>query len=73
MVERRGRPSQRCRTFLRNHPPDVAAVDVWINVTTNPTAEWFACQITDAFPWDDALEYLTAIGTKSMARSSHAD
>jgi hypothetical protein len=23
---------------------------VWINVTTNPTAEWIACQITEAFP-----------------------
>jgi hypothetical protein len=27
---------------------------VWINVTTNPTAEWTAHQITVAFPWDDA-------------------
>jgi hypothetical protein len=26
---------------------------VWINVTTNPTAEWIACQITQAFPWDE--------------------
>ena len=26
---------------------------VWINVTTNPTAEWIARQITEAFPWDD--------------------
>jgi hypothetical protein len=25
---------------------------VWINVTTNPTAEWVARQITEAFPWD---------------------
>jgi transposase InsO family protein len=25
---------------------------VWINVTTNPTAEWLARQITEAFPWD---------------------
>jgi hypothetical protein len=31
---------------------------VWINVTTNPTAEWIACQITEAFPWDDAPQYL---------------
>src|SRR5665811_2519953 len=31
---------------------------VWINVTTNPTAEWIARQITEAFPWDDAPEYL---------------
>jgi hypothetical protein len=27
---------------------------VWINVTTNPTAEWVAHQITEAFPWDEA-------------------
>src|SRR3979409_754998 len=31
---------------------------VWINVTTNPTAEWIARQITEAFPWDDAPQYL---------------
>jgi len=77
MVKRRGWPSQGWRTFLRNHAPDVAAMDlfvvptigfdllyafiivrldrrdlVWINVTTNPTAEWVARQITEAFPWD---------------------
>ena len=26
--------------------------------TTNPTAEWIARQITQAFPWDDAPKYL---------------
>jgi transposase InsO family protein len=31
---------------------------VWISVTTNPTAEWIARQITQAFPWDDAPKYL---------------
>src|ERR1700716_3317170 len=31
---------------------------VWINVTTNPTAEWIACQITEAFPWAEAPRYL---------------
>jgi transposase InsO family protein len=31
---------------------------VWINVTANPTAEWIARQITEAFPWDDAPHYL---------------
>ena len=31
---------------------------VWINVTANPTAEWVARQITEAFPWDDASQYL---------------
>jgi hypothetical protein len=73
MVKRRGPRSQGWRTFLRNHAPDVAAMDlfvvptigfdllcafiivrldrrdlVWINVTTNPTAEWVARQITEA-------------------------
>ena len=83
MVKRRGPPSQGWRTFLRNHAPDVAAIDmfvvptigfkllygivimrldrrrlVWTNVTTNPTAEWIARQITEAFPWDQAPRYL---------------
>ena len=46
---------------------------VWINVTTNPTAEWIARQITEAFPWDDAPNISSAIGTKSMARLSPVD
>src|SRR5881396_3682874 len=79
MVKRCGPPSQGWRTFLRNHAPDIAAMDlfvvptigfdllyalvivrlarrdlVWINVTSNPTAEWVARQITEAFPWDEA-------------------
>src|ERR1700716_1732356 len=83
MVKHRGPPSQGWRTFLRNHAPDIAAMDlfvvptigfdllygfvivrldrrdlVWINVTTHPTAEWVARQITEAFPWDDAPQYL---------------
>ncbi|SIO52187.1 Integrase core domain-containing protein [Bradyrhizobium erythrophlei] len=83
MVKHRGPPSQGWRTFLRNHAPDIAAVDlfvvptigfdllyacvivrlgrrelVWINVTANPTAEWVARQITEAFPWDEAPHYL---------------
>ena len=31
---------------------------VWTNVTTNPTAEWIARQLTEAFPWNDAPRYL---------------
>jgi len=31
---------------------------VWINVTSNPTAEWIARQVTQAFPWDAAPRYL---------------
>ena len=31
---------------------------VAIGVTTNPTAEWIAGQVTDAFPWDEAPNHL---------------
>jgi transposase InsO family protein len=31
---------------------------VWINVTANPTADWIARQVTEAFPWDQAPQYL---------------
>jgi hypothetical protein len=31
---------------------------VWINVTANPTAEWVAHQITEAFPWEEAPHHL---------------
>jgi transposase InsO family protein len=83
MAKRDGLPSQGWRTFLRNHAPDIAAMDlfvvptlgfdllyafvivrldrrdlVWINVTANPTAEWIARQLTEAFPWDEAPRYL---------------
>src|SRR6266851_573172 len=83
MVKQWTPPSQGWRTFLRNHAPDIAAMDlfvvptvgfdllyafvivrldrrdlVWINVTVNPTAEWVARQITEAFPWDEAPRYL---------------
>jgi transposase InsO family protein len=83
MVKRRGPPSQGWGTFLRNHAPEIAAMDlfvvstigfdlvyafilirldrrdlVWINVTTNPTAEWIARQLIEAFPWNEAPRYL---------------
>jgi transposase InsO family protein len=29
-----------------------------LTVTANPTAEWIARQITEAFPWDEAPDYL---------------
>jgi hypothetical protein len=83
MVKRRGPPSQGWKIFLRNHAPDITAIDlfvvptigfdllyafvivrlgrrdlVWINVTSNPTAEWVARQITEAFPWNEAPRYL---------------
>ena len=38
---------------------------IWINATANPTAEWVARQITQAFP--------SAIATGSMAALSPAD
>jgi len=31
---------------------------IHFNVTTNPTAEWTAQQIVNAFPWDEAPRYL---------------
>ncbi len=29
-----------------------------LSVTANPTAEWIARQVTDAFPWNEAPDYL---------------
>jgi len=29
-----------------------------VSVTTNPTAEWIARQVTEAFPWDEAAHRL---------------
>ena len=40
---------------------------VWINVTTNPTTEWIARQITEAFPWNEV------IGIASMVPPSRTD
>lgn len=31
---------------------------VWTNATANPTAEWIARQITEAFPWKEAPKYM---------------
>jgi transposase InsO family protein len=31
---------------------------LWFAVTSNPTAEWLARQITEAFPWNTAPKYL---------------
>jgi transposase InsO family protein len=31
---------------------------VWTNATANPTSEWIARQIIEAFPWDEAPHYL---------------
>jgi transposase InsO family protein len=83
MVKRRGPPSQGWRTFLRNHAPDIAAMDlfvvptigfellyafvivrldrrelIWVSATANPTAEWVARQLTEAFPWNEVPQFL---------------
>ena len=31
---------------------------VWVAVTTNPTADWIARQISEAFPWNEVPRYL---------------
>jgi hypothetical protein len=36
MVKRRGPPSQEWRTFLRNHAPDIAAMDFFVVPTIGP-------------------------------------
>jgi hypothetical protein len=46
---------------------------VWINVTANPTAEWIARQLAEAFPWTLRRATSSAIGIKSMEPSSHTD
>ena len=43
---------------------------LWIGVTTNPTAQWLAHQITEAFPWDTARPFSSATMTALMARYS---
>jgi hypothetical protein len=49
------RPSSAQYSLCRG---DCAWTGRWINVTANPTAEWVARQITEAFPWDEAPHYL---------------
>ena len=98
MAKRSGPPSQGWRTFLRNHAPDIAAIDLfvvptigfrllygivimrldrrrllWTNVTANPTAEWIARQITEAFPWDEAPRHLLRTATGLTVLSSFTD
>ena len=39
---------------------------IWISVTTHPTAEWLARQITEAFPWDSAPKILIRDNDKAF-------
>src|SRR3954447_4428938 len=83
MMRRHGPRGEGWWTFMRNHAPEIAAMDlfvvptlafnvlygllilrierrelVWVGVTTSPTADWIARQITEAFPWESAPIYL---------------
>jgi transposase InsO family protein len=40
-----------------------------LSVTANPTAEWIARQITDAFPWNEAPDYLIRDRDASYGRA----
>jgi hypothetical protein len=44
---------------------------VTISVTANPTAEWIAGQVTDAFPWDEAPGHLIRAATEPSAYPTH--
>jgi transposase InsO family protein len=39
---------------------------IWYAVTTHPTAEWLARQITEAFPWNAAPKYLIRNNDKAF-------
>ncbi len=83
MVRHKKPPSQKWRTFLKNHAKDLVSIDFFVvptitfqllfafvilghdrrrpvhfAVTANPTAEWTARQLLEAFPWDNAQRYL---------------
>ncbi len=83
MVRHKKPPSQKWRTFLKNHAKDLVSIDFFVvptitfqllfafvilghdrrrpvhfAVTANPTAEWTARQLLEAFPWDNAPRYL---------------
>ena len=40
---------------------------LWAAVTRNPTAEWLARQITEAFPWDSPPKYLIRDNDRAFA------
>jgi hypothetical protein len=45
---------------------------LWIAVTRNPTAEWLARQITEAFPWERAPKYLIRDNDRALSLLLHA-
>jgi hypothetical protein len=42
----------------------------WFAVTRNPTAEWLARQITEAFPWDKTPKYLVRDNDRAFGAAS---
>ena len=42
---------------------------LWIEVTNHPTAEWLARQITEAFPWASAPDYLVRDNDRAYGRA----
>ena len=97
MVKRRGPPSQGWRTFLRNHAPDIAAMDLFVvptigfdllyasssgstaeissGSTSQQTRQRSGLRVRSRRPSLGMMPQNTssAIGIKSMARSSPAD
>jgi hypothetical protein len=95
MVRRRGTPSPTWRSFLSNQAAGIAAIDLFVvvstssrllyvmiilahdrrkivrfDVTRNPTSDWLARQVTEAFPWDTAPRYLLRDRDSSYRRRS---
>jgi hypothetical protein len=60
---------------LRYRPPILRLARrrlVWTDVTANPTAEWVARQVTEAFPLDEVPHYLMQTVTRRIWRGGHA-
>jgi Integrase core domain len=72
MARRRQPPSQGWKTFLRNHADGVASMDLygflilqhsrrellWLSVTARPSSHWIARQLTEAYGWQPAPQYI---------------
>jgi hypothetical protein len=46
---------------------------LWFAVTRNPTAEWLAQQIVQAFPWNTAPTYLVRDNDGAYGQASRVD